>query len=569
LTPFEQAKAAEEEMLGDLPWLAPIGALLLAAVGGVLIALVVRRDRQWIAGLWVGSMHLVAAGAAAGVWTIGGPRETMSGSFIVDGLDLAVTVILGVAGAISVALLRPAVAGDRREGELYGMLAATTLAGVVLAGAADIALVALAISMLGIGPFVMTAFRRESRAGGEAGIKYYIYATVTGAAMVYGLTWWYGLGGSTSLATIGSALESAPTAAVVGASALVLVGFGYKAAFVPFHFWTPDIYEGAPLPVAAYISVVPKIAAVAGLARLLTLALPGDLVGWSTAIAIVAAATMLFGVAAMIPQRSSVRLLAYSSISQTGFMLIAVAALPHTVDAISALVYYFAAYAVANLAAFAVVLAVARETGSTDVDALAGLGRRHPWWTAALVLAALSLFGLPPLAGFVAKLTVFGAAIDGGLAWLAVVGIAATVISLYPYLRLIAPAILSPRRERLAAVKAPALGRVLGPALAVSAAASFVFGVAAQPLLDVARDSTTMQAASAQRRAEEDLPSASHCSRNGTGSTGSPPRHASPTQYSKWRRQAVALPVSPTVPTGCPAVTAWPTRSGEGACRCM
>ncbi|MBS1895361.1 MAG: NADH-quinone oxidoreductase subunit N [Actinobacteria bacterium] len=492
MSPLEQAQSAEEQMMGDLPWLAPLAALFLAAVGGVLIALLVRREDQWLAGLWVGLMHLAAAGAAAGVWVIGGPRLTMSGSYAVDGLTLAVTVILGLAGAISVALLRPAVAGERREGELYGVLAATTLAGVILSGAADIALIALAISMLGIGPFVMTAFRSDSRAGGEAGIKYYIYATVAGATMVYGLTWWYGLAGSTSLASIGAALGSAPTAAVVGAGALVLVGFGYKAAAVPFHFWTPDVYEGAPIPVAAYISVVPKLAAIAGLARVLTLALPGDLVGWSTAIAVVAAATMLFGVVAMIPQRSAVRLLAYSSISQTGFMLIAVAALPGSVDATRSLVFFFASYAVANLAAFAVVLAVARETGSADVDALAGLGRRHPWWTAALVLAVLSLFGLPPLGGFVAKLTVFGAAIDAGQAWLAVLGIVATVISLYPYLRMIAPAILSPRPDRRPAVQPPALGRVLGPALAVTAGASLLFGVAAQPLLEVARDSTAM-----------------------------------------------------------------------------
>lgn len=497
MSALEQAKMAEEEMLADLPWLAPLGALFLAALGGVIIALVVRRDRQWLAALWVGSMQIAAAGLAAGVWTIGGPRETMSGSYVVDGLNLTTTAVLAVAGAISVALLRPAVAGSRREGELYGMLAATTLAGVVLSGAADIALIALAISMLGIGPFVMTAFRRESRAGGEAGIKYYIYATVTGAAMVYGLTWWYGLAGSTSLASIGAGLASGPTAAVIGATVLVLVGFGYKAAAVPFHFWTPDVYEGAPLPVAAYISVVPKVAALAGLARLLTLALPGDLIGWSTAIAVVAAATMIFGVAAMIPQRSAVRLLAYSSISQTGFMLMAVAALPHSDEAMSALVYFFAAYAVANLAAFAVVLAVSRETGRTDLDAFAGLGRRHAWWTVALVLAVLSLFGLPPLTGFVAKLTVFSAATDAGQAWLAVIGIAATVISLYPYLRLIAPAILAPRPDRRPAVETPAMGRVLGPALAFSAGASLAFGVAAQPLLDVADDSTTMPAAAA------------------------------------------------------------------------
>lgn len=492
MTALEQAKMAEEEMLGDLPWLSPVGALLVAAIGAVLIALAVRRDRQWLAALWAGGFQLSAAGLAAGVWAIGGTKETMSGTYMVDGLNLAVTAILGIAGAASIALLRPVVADSDREGELYGILAATTLAGVVLSGAADISLIALAISLLGIGPFVMTAYERRSRAAGEAGIKYYIYATVAGATMVYGLTWWYGLSGSTLLSEIGPQLVQAPTVIAAAATALVFVGFGYKTAAVPFHFWTPDVYEGATLPVAAYISVVPKIAGIAGLARVLDVTLPGDALGWSTAVAVVAAVTMVFGVGAMIPQRSAARLLAYSSISQTGFMLIAIAALPHSSEAARALVYFFAAYAVANLAAFAVVLAVKRETGSADVDALAGLGRRHPWWTAALILAALSLFGLPPLAGFVGKLALFSAAIDAGLAWLAVIGIAATVVSLYPYLRLVAPAVLSPLPDRRPPREAPALGAVLGPALAVTAGATLAFGIAAQPLLSVAERSTVV-----------------------------------------------------------------------------
>ena len=504
MSPLQQANTAEHEMLSDLPWLSPLGALLIGAVGGVLIALLVRRDRQWIAGLWVAGCHLAAAGLAAGVWAIGGTRDTMSGSYLVDGLNLAVTAILGVSGAAAVALLRPAVRDSDREGELYGILAATTLAGVVLSGAGDISLVALALSLLGIGPFVMTAYDRASRRAGEAAIKYYIYATVAGAVMVYGLTWWYGLSGTTSLTGIGQALTHAPSAAVIGATALVVVGFGYKAAAVPFHFWTPDVYDGAPIPVAAYISVLPKMAGIAGLARVLTLALPHDLIAWSTAIGVIAAITMTFGVLAMIPQQNAVRLLAYSSISQTGFMLIALAALPHSAHATRALVYYFIAYAAGNLAAFAVILAVQRETGSAELNALSGLGRRHPWWTAALLLGLLSLFGLPPLAGFVAKLTVFAAAIDAHEAWLAVVGIAATVVSLYPYLRMIGPAVLGAAPGR-AGSRSPGTTPVLAWALGAAAAATVALGIAAQPLLAVAKRSTVMYAGKAVRSPQAEL----------------------------------------------------------------
>lgn len=485
----ETVEAMEKMMVSELPWLSPVGALVIGAIGAVLLALFVRRDRQHLAAWWAGAWQVAAAGLAVGVWIIGGPRSIMSGSIQVDGLNLSMTIVLSLAGAACVALARPTVARTDREGEFYAMLVAATLAGVVLSGANDIALIALALSLLGIGSFVMTGYLRRSARGGEAAIKYYIFATATGAAMVYGLSWWYGAAGSTLLGEIGPSLAEAPAALVVASTVLVVMGLGYKASVVPFHWWAPDVYDGAPVPVAAYVSVLPKIAALAALARILEVALPGELVGWPLALAVVAALTMALGVLAMIPQRNVVRLLAYSSISQTGFVLIALAALPGSDGALTAFVYYLIAYAASNLAAFAVVMAVKRDTGSVHVEAFAGLGRRHPWWTAALVLSFLSLFGLPPLTGFVAKLTVFAAAIDAGLAWLAVVGIVATVVSLYPYLRVIAPAVVSERerggRPRLAA--AP-----LAAALGATAAAVVAFGIAAEPLLDMAADSVVI-----------------------------------------------------------------------------
>jgi NADH-quinone oxidoreductase subunit N len=311
--------------------------------------------------------------------------------------------------------------------------------------------------------------------------------------MVYGFSWWFGLAGGTGLRTIGEGLAQAPTGAVVASTALVVVGLGYKAALVPFHFWTPDVYDGAPVPVAAYLSVLPKIAGLVALARVLPAALPGDLVGWTTAMAVVAAITMTVGTLAAIPQTSVVRLLAYSSIAQSGFLLMGVAALEGSERALPALLFYAFAYAAANLAAFAVVLAVQRARGSVDVSAFAGLGRSHPWWTAALVLSLLSLFGLPPLAGFVAKLEVFSAAIDAGQAWLAVVGIAMTVVSLYPYLRVIAPAVLAPAGEPARPSRTPRPGFALAAALGVSAVATVVVGIGAEPFLSLAEEARAMR----------------------------------------------------------------------------
>ncbi len=479
---YEQAKQAEDMMLGEFGWLAPIGALALAAILAIVLALALPRGRQGLVGAWVGAMHLVAAALAAVVWLDGGFRATMSGSLVIDGASLVLAGIVGVGGAVTVAIARPTVAGTDREGEFHAVLAATSLAAVFLGSAADAALLAIALGLLSLGAFVMTGYLRGSRRGNEASLKYYIYGTVAGASMVYGLSWWFGVAGSTSLAVIGQKLPAAPTGVVVASTALVIVGLGYKAALVPFHFWTPDVYEGAPLPVAAYLSVVPKLAGLVALARVLPMALPGGAEGWPTAVAVLAAATMTLGNLAALPQRNVVRLLAYSSIAQSGYLLMGVAALDGSNLGLASLLFYGMAYAVTNLAAFAVVLAVQHERRSVQIEAFAGLGREHPWWTAALALSLLSLFGLPPLAGFVGKLEVFRAAIDAGQSWLAVVAIANTVISLFYYLRVLAPAVLD-RPARPTRPGWPGLGPPPAIGLATCAVATVAFGVAAQPLL--------------------------------------------------------------------------------------
>jgi NADH-quinone oxidoreductase subunit N len=489
---LEETRMMEERMLGELPWLAPIGALVATSILAVLLALFLPRHRQGLVGAWVAGGHLASAALAAGVWLDRGFRPVMEGTVMVDGLALATTGLVGVAGALTIALARPVVAGTDREGEFYAILTAANLGAAVLAHAADIALIAIALGMLSLTSFVLTGYLRHSARANEASIKYYVYGTVAGASMVYGLSWWFGLAGSTSLGTIGERLPDAPTAAVVASTALVVVGLGYKAALVPFHFWTPDVYDGAPLPVAAYLSVLPKIAGLVALARVLPLALPGGAAGWSTAIAVVAAATMTLGNLAALPQRNVVRLLAYSSIAQSGYLLMGVAAISGSDQGLPALLYYAMAYAATNLAAFAVVLAVQRERGSVDVSAFAGLGRRHPWWTAALVLSFLSLLGLPPLSGFVGKLGVFAAAIDAGQAWLALVAVVNTVISLYPYLRVIGPAVLQEPQGPHPAPGALEAGPALTVALAVATVATVGFGIVAEPLLTLAERSVTL-----------------------------------------------------------------------------
>jgi proton-translocating NADH-quinone oxidoreductase chain N len=489
---LEQAKQTEEMMLKELPWLWPVGILTFAAIVAVILAMLVPRHRQGLVGAWVGGAHLAAAALAVWVWLDRGFMAVMEETIVVDGLSLTLAGLIGVSGAVCVALARPTLAGTDREGEFYAVLTFASLSAMLLGMAADAALLGLAIGALGLATFVMTGYLRGSARSNEASIKYYIFGTVSGAAMLYGLSWWFGMAGTTNLERIGQALADAPAGVVVASTALVLFGLGYKAAVVPFHFWTPDAYDGAPLPVAAYLSVLPKLAGLVALARVLPMALPDDTAGWTTAVAVLAAATMTLGNLAALPQRNVVRLLAYSSIAQSGYLLMGVAALEASDQGLPALVYYAIAYAAMNLAAFAVVLAVQRERDSVDLDAFRGLGRRHPWWTAAVVVSFLSLLGLPPLAGFVGKLEVFRAAIDADQAWLAAIAVVNTVISLYYYLRVIAPTVL----DRSSAPETPT---PVGPshvaltaALGITGLATVGFGVAAEPLLRLAERATML-----------------------------------------------------------------------------
>ena len=491
---YERAKEMEELMLRELLWLSPVLALTLAAIAAVILSMVVPRHRQGLVGAFVAGAHLAAAGLAVWVWLDRGFRAVMEGIIRVDGLALTLAGLIGVSGALCVALARPALADTDREGEFYATLTFASLSAVLLGMAGDAALLGLSVGALGLSTFVMTGYLRGSRRGNEASIKYYIFGTVSAATMLYGLSWWFGLAGTTSLEAIGRELADAPEGIVIASTALVLFGLGYKAALVPFHFWTPDAYDGAPLPVAAYLSVLPKLAGLVALARVLPLALPDDTAGWTTAIAVLAAATMTLGNVAALPQRNVVRLLAYSSIAQSGYLLMGVAALEASDQGLPALVYYALAYAAMNLAAFAVVLAVQRERGSVELDAYRGLGRTHPWWTAVLILAFLSLLGLPPLAGFVGKLELFTAAIDADQAWLAVIAVVNTVISLYYYLRVIAPTVLDAAPPELTVAKGQAgpAAAPLAAVLAVTGVATLAFGVAAEPLLALAERATML-----------------------------------------------------------------------------
>jgi len=436
------------QMGRDLSLLAPEIAVLLSAVG----ALVLEMLRLPRAALPVAVIGLLVATALT-LPLLGIPETTVfMDTFRIDSLSEWAKLTLLPATALSMILAYPEVKDTDREGTVYALLVFTALGALVLSGAGDVMFLVLGVLLSSLGSFALVAYPRDDRAT-EASMKYLVFGSVTGAVMIFGLTYWFGVTGSTLLMDLGR-LGDAPLAAAVGLVA-VLVGLGYKAAIAPFHFWAPDAYDGGPVAVAAFLSIVPKVGAIFALAQVVR-DLPSEAAGWPLVVAGLAALSMTYGNLAALVQDNVVRLLAYSSIAQSGYFLLGVAAVGEGRLALRSLVVFAAAYAAMNLGAFAVVALVGRYLRD-----FAGIGRSAPLAGAAMVIFLISLVGVPPLGGFFGKLLLFGAAIEGGFAWLAVVGILNSVLSLAVYLRIVvsmygqpkeAPSIASPVASPVAVV---------------------------------------------------------------------------------------------------------------------
>jgi len=424
-------------MTGDMAMGRDLGLLLpeiVAVLTGVaaLIAGMLRRH-DWAAPITVAGL-LLATGLTLRL--VGEETTAFAGTLRVDDLAVWAKLVLLPTTALTAVLAIPEVRGTDREATVYSLLAFVTVGSLVLAGAGDLMFLVLGVLLSSLGSFALVAYPRDDRAT-EAAMKYFVFGSVTGAVMIFGLTFWFGAMGSTLLADLGR-LDGRPLAAVAGLAA-VLVGLGSKAAIAPFHFWAPDAYDGGPVAVAAYLSIVPKIGALFALAGVVR-ELPIGAVDWRIVLAILATVSMTYGNLAALPQTNVVRLLAYSSIAQSGYFLLGVVAVGASDLAIRSLVVFAVAYAAMNVGAFAVVLGTGR-----DLDAFVGLGRSTPWAGAAMVVFLLSLVGVPPLAGFTGKLLLFGAAIDADYTWLAVVAILNSALSLAVYLRLVVPMYQAPR----------------------------------------------------------------------------------------------------------------------------
>ena len=324
-----------------------------------------------------------------------------------------------------------------KRGEYFALLLVAAFGMCLMAAASDLIILLLAIETTSIPLYILAGFIKADKKSTEAGIKYFLFGALTSAVMLYGFSLLYGFTGETNIYRLAAMIRVGDFSpwVLLAAALLVLVGFSFKVSIVPFHFWSPDVYEGAPTPITAFISTASKAAGFAVLLRVMLAVFPTIEAYWTTILAILAAVTMTLGNLLAIPQKNIKRLLAYSSIAHAGYALIGLVALSSLGAASS--VFYLLGYVITNLAAFTIVIVFAQSAGSEQIADYAGLSRRAPGLALALMLALLSLAGMPPLVGFVAKFYVFAAAVQSGWIWLAIVGVLNAIIGLYYYMTIL------------------------------------------------------------------------------------------------------------------------------------
>lgn len=412
-------------------------SVLIAAVVILLAVLFLPRRRQWFAAPLALAGLAVALVLSVLQWSKA-PTLTFHGVWTIDGAGVVAKVLVLGVTAVAVTLSPEWFRGDRRHGEYYTVLLLCALGAMLMVGASDTLQLMMGVLLSSITAYTLTAYHRDWPLSLEAGMKFFLIGALTNALMVVGLAYLFGVFGSTAYEVMAERMTANAAAAsplFPMALALVLLGVLFKLAAVPAHAWMPDVAQGAPAPAAAFVSVVPKIGAAVAVARLVSL-FPAEAVAWRPLVAAIAVATMTLGNLAALWQQDVRRLLGWSAVSQSGYALVAVAVIGLSEQAVPALLLFLTAYAFANLAAFAVVTEL---RGRTRLEDYRGLGTARPWAALVLTLSLLSLVGIPPLAGFAGKLALFAAAIDGGYAWLAVVALVNTVVSLFYYLRVIAP----------------------------------------------------------------------------------------------------------------------------------
>jgi NADH-quinone oxidoreductase subunit N len=421
----------------QLPTLVPLLPEFVLGLGAMaLLMFGAFRGESGARSVDIAAIALLAIAGATLLWLPSGRLTTFGGSFVVDDFAryLKILALAGSAAAILMSL--DYVKRERQQRFEYSVLVLlSTLGMLMLISASDLIALYLGLELMSLPLYVVAASHRNVLRSTEAGLKYFVLGALSSGMLLYGASLIYGFTGTVNFAGIAQAAGQGGVGLIFGI-VFLFAGFCFKISAVPFHMWTPDVYEGAPTPITAFFAAAPKVAGIAIFVRVAVVAFPGITSQWQQILVFVSIASMGLGAFAAIGQRNIKRLMAYSSIGHMGFALIGLAA--GTAEGVQGVLVYIAIYVTMTLGVFAVILSMRRSTGMVEsIDQLAGLSRTHPATAFFLAMLLFSMAGVPPLAGFFAKFYVFLAAIKAGLYILAVIGVLASVVGAYYYLAII------------------------------------------------------------------------------------------------------------------------------------
>ncbi len=497
--------------LNDLYLLSPEISVAALAMALILLDLVVSRKTTLAAVAVAGLLLPVIFTVVLWADLNSSSADSMQGVFgtlVVDRFALFFKLLLSASVAL-VFLMSVTYAErfSRIRGEFYALILLATSGMMLLASATELITIYVSLELTALPLAALAAFMRDARSA-ESGMKFLILSAISSAVLLYGMVYIYGYTGTTSLEGIanhiGLLLQDGtlnPQSAfgdnkvLLFGITLIIAGFGFKISSVPFQFWAPDVYEGAPTPVTAFLSVASKAAAFAVILRVFYISFSAELISqdWAGIFAALAVVSMTFGNLVAIRQNNIKRMLAYSTVAHAGYIMVGLAAVAARVQSgpvdvgPSGVLFYLSGYAITNLLAFGAVIAISNRTGSDKIDDMAGMARRAPLLAAAMAFAMISLIGVPPTIGFMSKIYLFGAAVNADLGWLAVVGMVNSVISAYYYLRVVKVMYLREPSDdsRISADSA------VGVVITATTAATFVFGIYPTPLIELARSAVT------------------------------------------------------------------------------
>ena len=480
----------------DLRLLSP--EVAMAGVGLMVILLDLIVKRKGLLNIATGLGLLIPLGLSIWLWidVDNESEKQLVGIFdtlVVDQFALFFKfLVLGVVGLIVLASVDYVSKLERYQGEYYGLILFSATGMMLLAGAGELISIYISLELTTLPLAALAAFLMNARSS-EAGMKFFILSAISSALLLYGMTLVFGFTGSTYLPEIATRVSDlsggtfADDFALILGIALIVAGFGFKISAVPFQMWVPDVYEGAPTPITAYLSVASKAAGFAILLRIFYVGFSAFELDWGLLFAVLATASMTVGNLVAMTQSNIKRLLGYSTIAHAGYLLVGMAAIgSYAVDektiGPTSILFYLGAYAATNLAAFFAIIAIANKVGSEQIEDFAGMARRAPFLALALGLALVALVGVPPTGIFIAKLYVFSAAVKADLLWLAIVGVLNSVVSAYYYLRVVRVMYLAPAPSEEKVPSSP----VFRIALGVSVLGILVVGVVPGPLLRLA-----------------------------------------------------------------------------------